>query len=424
MREKVINRITAILLISVLVLWNLSPIISYAGSFMTPGQPMTPGNFYKPGKPITGGTFMIPGEFYKPGKPVEGGKIGSVSSQAIVQNPIYNNPIFVKPTMPTPPAPGLFWQSKLFAYDGKFPEGSTIATDYQKPGEGQIQTGDPKLETVNDIHGAAKQAKKYLVTFPKRFGEILDGTLSIAAGFKIKDLKTATGNKNLYQILGRTTFTNANNPVAMWLNLRYQNYLESFNDKKLILRNNTLRSGTEVKAKKIAPFFQSNIGFKTALKKIGKDFSDNWNPFSNPFNPANKGIGKVVNKEFFKFSKVAKGSGLGNVLLSTGGRIINYATDSKKHFKSTDFAAGITTDVAFGVGSTAVSAAAGSVVPGVGTIVGAVVGIGIALLLETKVGRRFKGAVEKGIKKVYDGAINLGKKLGSSMKAKISGLFG
>lgn len=447
MRERVLNRIAGILMISVILLWNVAPIISYAGTFMTPGQPMIPGKFYNPGQPITGGTFIVPGEVYEPGKSAETGKLDSTSGKLILQDPTKSNSIFEIPNVTPPPAPSLFWKKKLLGGEGHLPDGGSLTNNFQKPDDGQGSIGGPgsnsnpkvnheqsskddqKYETANSIHDFGKNAKKYLVTYPKRLGEMLDGILSIRAGFRIKDLHTASGNKNLYQILGRTTVTNANNPVSMWLNLRYQNYLVSFNDKKLILRNNILRNGTEVKAKKITPFFQSNVGFKSALKKIGKDFSDNWNPFSNPFNPANKGIGKFVNKEFFKFSKVAKGSGLGNVLLSTGGRIIDYATDSKKSFKSTDFAAGISTDVAFGVGSTAISAGAGwaattitasaigSVVPGVGTAVGALVGIGVGLFLETKTGRRLKAAVEKGVKKIYDGALSLGKKLGSGLKS-------
>ncbi|HHY74955.1 MAG TPA: hypothetical protein GX497_17340, partial [Bacillus bacterium] len=212
--------------------------------------------------------------------------------------------------------------------------------------DGQVSIN---YEFLSFLEETGSGAKKYLISYPKRLGEMLDGVLSIQAGFKIKDLKTNPGNRNLYQILGENKAVNGNNPMHKFLNKRYQKYLENFNDNKLILWNGNLRSDDKVKAKKINIFFNSNTKFQTALKRIGKDFSDNWNPFSNPFNSANKGIGKIINKEFFKLSKIAKGNGLGNVLLSTGGRIIDYASDSKKFFKSTSFAAGITTDVAFGV---------------------------------------------------------------------------
>ncbi|HHY74956.1 MAG TPA: YtxH domain-containing protein [Bacillus bacterium] len=78
-----------------------------------------------------------------------------------------------------------------------------------------------------------------------------------------------------------------------------------------------------------------------------------------------------------------------------------------------------------GWAATAITASAiGSVVPGVGTAVGAAVGLTIGLLLETKRGRRLKSAVERGVKKLYDDALSLSRKLGSNLKSKISGMFG
>jgi gas vesicle protein len=59
----------------------------------------------------------------------------------------------------------------------------------------------------------------------------------------------------------------------------------------------------------------------------------------------------------------------------------------------------------------AAGAVFGSLVPGLGTVVGAVAGIGIGLLLETNAGKNFKNAVETGIKEAYDGIKNFGTKM-------------
>jgi len=167
------------------------------------------------------------------------------------------------------------------------------------------------------------------------------------------------------------------------------------------------------------------MSFKTVTSKIGKEMSENWFGINNPLKPSNWKSGNIINKEFFKLSKVAKGNGIANVLLSVAPRISDFAQQENKSAHVTDFAAGITTDVAFGVGSTAVSAgvgwlaaagagaAAGSVVPGVGTVVGAVTAIGISLFLESKTGQSIKNSVQKGVKKLFDG-----------VKGKLSGVFG
>lgn len=521
------HRIAALIMIAILLFWNVYPLVSFAGGFITPGKAIDYGKVMAPGKAIQGGKFIVPGQVYQPGTAMTPGEAAagqpnSPSGQPILPASPSMIGTFIIPNATPIPSGAVYWQLRGLetgqavkggtansggkgsasgsalkgggsVEGGNGPAGSQVLIDGQaatgghpsangtgmnggqgpagaqvidggkssaegtaanggklsadgtvpgsKPGQNTESGGNQGASGDGSpggffaqIHDVGKKAKKLFVTYPKKFGEILDGSLSIFAGFKITDLETASGNKNLYKILGKTTFTkvDAKNPLTMWLNLRYQNYLESFKESKLVLRNGILRSGTEVKAKKINKFFQSNTKFNTVLAKIGKDFSDNWNPFSNPFNPANKGLGKVFNKEFFKLSKVAKGSGLGNVLLATGGRIIDYATDSKKSFKSTDFAAGITTDVAFGVGSTAVSAGAGwlatagaaaafgSVIPGVGTAVGAIVGLGIGFFLESRRGKKIKGFVEKGIKKGFDWLVGKG----SSIKKGLAGIFG
>lgn len=76
-----------------------------------------------------------------------------------------------------------------------------------------------------------------------------------------------------------------------------------------------------------------------------------------------------------------------------------------------------------GIGQTAASAGAGwgasvitvttigSVVPGVGTDAGVIVGLGIAAFMSTNTGRRFSRKVEAGVKGAFEKARDLGKYL-------------
>ncbi|MBM4763248.1 hypothetical protein [Bacillus sp. B15-48] len=325
------------------------------------------------------------------------------------------------------------------AEGGEGPNGGTAAEGGQgsnggvagEGGQGSNGSGI-KWNLIEAIHGTAKEAKTWLVSNRTKAEQLLDGTLSLIAGFQIKDLNTHIGNRNLHEIVGKKNFTNSKNPIANWLDSRYQKYLQSFDESKTILRNGELRSGTQKKAKHMASFFKENFSLTSTLRTISSDFTKNWNPFANPFNANNTGIGKIINKDFFNLKNMAKGNGVVNVLLSTGDRIIDFAKNPKKSFASTDFAAGITTDMAFGVGTTAISAgvgwgaaaatgaAFGSVVPGLGTIIGAGVGVGLSFALASPAGKRFKRKVEDGVKKVFDGVVNIG----SSIKNKLSGIFG
>ena len=116
-----------------------------------------------------------------------------------------------------------------------------------------------------------------------------------------------------------------------------------------------------------------------------------------------------------------KGNGLTNVILSVGTRLIENHNDPTR--TGTDLAAGITTDVIVGTATTLVSASAGwaasamsaaafgSVVPGVGTIAGALVGIGIGIATQTEWGKAAIKKVEAGVKYVFEGAKSIGKSL-------------
>ncbi|WP_156289398.1 autotransporter outer membrane beta-barrel domain-containing protein [Oceanobacillus salinisoli] len=68
MKQRKYNRRISIVLISIILFWNVLPIMSVSASFITPGQPITPGESITPGEPITGGEFITPGEVYEYGE--------------------------------------------------------------------------------------------------------------------------------------------------------------------------------------------------------------------------------------------------------------------------------------------------------------------------------------------------------------------
>ena len=303
-------------------------------------------------------------------------------------------------------------------------------------------TGDSNSNTASFVESAftwVKNLKKVVLTVPNYLGEMLDGSLSMWAGFKITDLKTAKGNKNLYQVNGRATAINGNSKLSTYLNMRYSAYLSSFENSKAVVkaaangsvavvdrsgkkstRNFAIfqpRSDSLLKQKRIQSFLDEVTSFKSVLNKTKNYMKKNWLPIE-------KG---GLNKNFFKSSTLAKGNGLANIALSVGYRVSQNAADTSR--TGTDLAAGITTDVLLGAGQTAVSAGAGwsavviassfgSVVPGLGTLVGAAVGLGIALALSTNTGKRFSRKVESIVK---SGIVKLkNSKLGKGLK----GLFG
>lgn len=142
-----------------------------------------------------------------------------------------------------------------------------------------------------------------------------------------------------------------------------------------------------------------------------------------------------LGRNFWKASNNLKGGGIIGLGLTTAGTFIDYSPIGSKAgtgYASTDFAASLTTDLGFAGATTAISTAAGagatalalatmgSVVPGLGTAVGLVVGAGIGWFMGTEAGQRIRDGVQKTVKSVYDGIVNGAKKFGGWVK----GLFG
>jgi hypothetical protein len=280
-----------------------------------------------------------------------------------------------------------------------------------------------------------KNSKKALVTIPGELGKVLDGSLSMYAGFEIKNMKNGHAKSNRWDIKGRSQAVNGTGKISNWLNKRYSNYLNSFENSKAVVKSgnatkvvsyvngkrtvtydqNYIPRNSDFKQKRIQGFIDENISPKTIVKKTGSYFKKNWIPIDN---------GKF-NSSFFNMSpkgpNLAKANGLANVVLSVGYRLAENAADSSR--TGLDLAAGISTDVVIGAGTTALSAGAGwlaaattaaavgSVVPGVGTVAGALVGIGIAIFMSTSTGKNISKGIEKGIKNTMEFVGNQGKKL-------------
>lgn len=457
----------AIFMLSIILSWTILPSIAMAG-WLTPGQPIKVTDPITGGEPITGGQpfsgeFMTPGEVFTYGSSYEG-NFPPVSGTIIV--PVYavNNGLFLIPSTLNGTEYGEFLKENAAitggqaitggngpggngstggngptggngstggngptggngstggngptggegstggdgSTDGNGPNGSS--TDSGNGTSGNATGGGPTIENApsNDGEKSLGEQAKTLNTNQKRFFTALDGGLSMYAGFKITDMKTAKGNRNLYSVHGKATILKGDNRFSKWVNKRYSNYLNSFDNRRDVIIGNSNgeykpRDGKQIKKKHISGFMKEI----SSPKKIGKDvksyLKNNW----------------VPNKDFFKLKTIMKGNGIVNVVLSVSSNIGQGKT-------GTSLAAGITTDVVVGAATTAVSAAAaigtaaatgamfGSVVPGLGTVVGVGAGIAFGLLTQTSVGKKITGAIETGAKKLYDGAVNLGKSM-------------
>lgn len=333
--------------------------------------------------------------------------------------------------------------------DGKVPDGNSDSPGKTEGSSGTGSDGNTgtneAVEQGTTVAGAFKAVFDYfngLRIIPDLLdysGKLLDGVLSQTAGFKIKNTKTASGKKSLYQVYGKATAVNGAGKLSTWLNLRYSEYLNSFEHSKEVVkgkggsvavegkdgkkttRNYALyepRDGAKIKKKHLQNFISENLSFKTVFSKTGDHFKENWIPFK----------GGKINKSFFNATNFAKGSGIANIVLSVGGRIAENAADPSR--TATDLAAGITTDVLIGAGQTVISAGAGwgasiaaatiagSVVPGVGTIAGALVGIVMVGLLATPRGQRFVKKVESVVKSGIEKVMN------SKFVKGLKGIFG
>lgn len=321
--------------------------------------------------------------------------------------------------------------------EGNGPDGVTpLNPNDGAPGGGGGSNSTSEAQTpLQTFFSTLKDGKRYFITYRNHLANMLDGSLSIMAGFKLTNLETASGKKNLWRVSGDPTAVKGSGKLSTWLNLRYSDYLNSFENSKAVVkgkgggvaeigkdgkkttRNWSIfapRDGQDLKQKRIQGFLDE-IGPKSIWNKSKDYMKKNWIP---------------TNKDFFGKTAFVKGNGIANILLSVGSRVAENAADPSR--TGTDLAAGITTDVLIGAGQTAVSAAAGwgasvataaavgSVVPGVGTVVGAAVGLGLAWFMSTETGkgisRRVEGVVKAGINKAKD--------FGKGIVNGLKGLFG
>src|SRR5699024_6317215 len=166
---------------------------------------------------------------------------------------------------------------------------------------------------------------------------------------------------------------------------------------------------------------------------IGTKKSFNIHKYANVKAGLKAGFKQNYGKGALKFSNNLRGGGLIGHAMIFSADIYNYSplSDSKKSdigYASTDFASEVIVDGGIAAGTTAASSivgtmvagsSAGSVIPGAGTVAGAVVGLGIELALTTKTGRRATNWAKDKVKAGLD-------KVGSTIKDgwnKVTGLF-
>ena len=486
-----------------ILFWNIFPVVSMAGTFITPGESFKPGQAITPGEAISGGEFLVPGDVFKPGQAIKpgesynGGQVSN-SGKPILENFPLNNGTFIIPNAP-PPVPNFVFGGESFTTGGPITPGTppgqgksieggsgdgsgdtieggsgdgtgdtieggsgdgngdtveggsgdgTGGTIEGGSGDGNggknsinnappslvnlwVKSSDGERGLIGHLIGGLKDVKTYLLGFGDKMAQ---AGVSYYAGFKFKDL----GNGN-YSIYGKEKI---NNKIGQWFYERYKSYKIDgkdafFGPKSRHVGQAKINDFLDSKSLKGKVGIWENMGKNTV-----KSLKESWVPFS---------------KSFWKPSNMLKLGGPVNVALSSFNSIYDYgfgddASKRGKGLASTDFAASLTTDVAIGIGSTAIGSVAssaatgmlvGSAVPVVGTAVGAVVGLGVGLLTTyaingTATGRRIKAGATKAIKGAYDWGVDkaksgydfvktntktLSKGMGWTMK-KIGGLFG
>ena len=276
-----------------------------------------------------------------------------------------------------------------------------------------VKSTDGERGIWGHMVGAVRDVKTYWFGF----GEKLLGPLAAyQAGFKI-----VPDGKGNYKVLGKRYLENS------FLNKHFQKFKEykvNGVDKKLhVILGQDLLDEYHTSKKIAIDGNQGKTRWQLAREVAKSSVDDAIN---------------VTKKDFWKKSNMAKLNGPVNVLLSSANSVMDYSKWGKnadKGYASTDFAADVTTDVAIGVGITALSSFSGSMIAGaavgsivpvpiVGTLVGAGVGLlvgGLATMaLNTKTGRAVKEFVRDNVKAVYDGVVT-GITEGATKAAK--GLF-
>lgn len=422
----------AAFMVLMIIFFNLLPLMAIAASPITPGKPITPGNPITPGQPINPGNPITPGDPIKPGDPITPGSPINPGDPITPGNPIIpGNPITPGDAITPPgsggshdpnnpsnpgnsggggnggpgdpanpggpgnhngPTPG----DGLYPGGPAGPGGSTPGNAYDPShpnnpgsgGPGDGYRGDDYKDNVKDFGN--------LLKYRNTLNTLGQGILSYKYGFRLNN--TATGN---ISVSGLNSFENQ--PKT-----DFERKL--MNDYKGDIRRNWYAPDQN---KTIRKFTQPGYAVKQSLL-------DSYNP---------------ANKNFWKLSNNIKGGGVLGLGLTTAGTFLDYSSIGSKGdigYASTDFAASLTTDLgiagvttaistAAGAGTTALTlAAAGSVVPGLGTVVGLGVGLGVGWFMGTKTGQKIRDGVQKAVKTVYDGAVNVAKKVGGWVK----GLFG
>jgi hypothetical protein len=103
------TKLFSLMLISILLFWNVFPLVGLAGSFITPGTPIKPGQAISPGDPISGGDFLVPGDVFQPGDALvpgdsyNDGKNISSGTPILENFPLTNGTFIIPNAPPLPP---------------------------------------------------------------------------------------------------------------------------------------------------------------------------------------------------------------------------------------------------------------------------------------------------------------------------------
>ncbi|MFE8703873.1 hypothetical protein ACFYKX_25200 [Cytobacillus sp. FJAT-54145] len=399
------------------------------------GETLTGGKGSESGEALTGGKGSESGETLTGGKGAEGGDTltggkGSETGEAVNGGNNAESGDSLKggdSSSGGDTIEGNTTEVGNISGDGNTPIGGSPGSDEVPPWYNVIfKSTDGSKGIAGHISGAISDFKTFGLGFLNK--NVSGGFLSMLAGFKYEQI----GNSTNYKIFGKNKF---DNKLLDNLYQKYKNY--TFEGAEKNLGPNSRR----ISEARLNAFLESKklkVTDKGFFKHVGNSvktaINNSWNPFSKEFIKPKNWLKptKWFNKDFFAKSNVMKLSGPVGYLTTAFSSVYDYNWGDNQHigWKSSDFAAALTTDVAIGVVSTgissvassmAVGAVAGSAVPGLGTIVGAVAGLGAGLITTylingTGRGRRMKKAITSTIKKGYDW-------VGGGLK-KLGGLFG
>lgn len=380
------------------------------GEGLKGGDPAKGGEGLKEGDPAEGGEGLKGGDSAKGGDPTKGGESLEGGDPSNAGEGINGG---------DPTKGGENPDGGKTPNGGENPTGGGGGDDNPTPLEIFIKTTDDERGWFSHVTGFFDDYKTYGLGFFLD-KNVLGATLSITSGFKV--IKTENGKG--YKVKG------SKNSNVKWLDHLYQQY------KGYVVDGGDRALGPQTKYIKNKTYdaFNSSKGLKLIDQSkrsfiwdnFKTNMSENWNPFS---------------KSFRSLGTMAKMNGPLNYLMATAGSIWDYSPKGKFKdvgFGSSDFMADVSTELAIGIGSTAIGsiassaatgALAGSVFPGVGTVAGAaaglIVGLGTTYLINgTSWGRAGKDALKNGFKTAYSGIANskVGKGTGKIFKGIGKGL--